>query len=83
MNNTIGLGADADDTLVTNEAGYKLNSQQPTIFTIQDDDAVNEWGAARSYGIFHQYTAPQLLPDDHPLLKAAAWTKYNIAVRKP
>ena len=37
----------------------------------------------RSYGIFHQYTAPQLLPDDHPLLKAAAWTKYNIAVRKP
>ena len=29
----MGLGTDADDTRVTNEAGSKLNSQQPTIFT--------------------------------------------------
>lgn len=43
--------------------------QNPQIFTIANDDQKNEWGVSRSYGIFHQYSAPQLLPNSHPLVK--------------
>lgn len=43
--------------------------QKPSIFTIANDAVKDPWGNSKSYGIFHQYTAPQLLPDNHPLLQ--------------
>ena len=39
------------------------------MFLIANDAQPNQWGNSPSYGIFHGGTAPQLLPDNHPLLK--------------
>ena len=43
--------------------------QEPTLFLIANDAKPNEWGNSPSYGIFHGNTAPQLLPDNHPLVR--------------
>ena len=40
------------------------------------------FGEPRGYAIVHGMTARQVLPDIHPLTKAAAWSKYHLAVTK-
>jgi len=69
-----------DDRLVEEEAGYVLDYKVPAVYRFINPQSLNSWGIPRGYGIFHGGTSTQLLPHTHPITKAAAWSKYHIAV---
>lgn len=67
---------------VSNEFGYLIRDPGTVIHTFANNRFTNSWGLPRGYAILHGMTARQLLPDSHPFTRAAAWTKYHLAVTR-
>uniref|UniRef100_A0A1D1ZP82 Amine oxidase n=1 Tax=Auxenochlorella protothecoides TaxID=3075 RepID=A0A1D1ZP82_AUXPR len=64
------------------EVGLVMNASQPTVWQFVNEKETNAWGMPRGYVIQSGVTTAQLLPPQHPLTKAAAWTKYHLAVTR-
>eukprot|EP01026_Neomeris_dumetosa_P012707 TRINITY_DN1442_c0_g1_i1.p1 TRINITY_DN1442_c0_g1~~TRINITY_DN1442_c0_g1_i1.p1 ORF type:complete len:922 (-),score=128.35 TRINITY_DN1442_c0_g1_i1:373-3138(-) len=64
------------------ELGMKLSYDRPSIFQFINEEHIDKWGNPKGIQIKFDSTVGQVLPDNHPYLKAAPWTKYHIAVTK-
>lgn len=64
------------------ELGLKVNLTEPAVWHFVNDASLNAWGQPRGYAIVPGSVSAQLLPDSHPVTKAAAWTKYQLAVTR-
>lgn len=66
------------------EVGMRSNSSAPAVWQfLAANSSRNAFGQRRGYAIsMSGGKARQLLPDDHPLLRAAAWSKYHCAVTR-
>lgn len=62
------------------EFGYRISDPGTVIHAFANNRFTNSWGLPRGYAIIHGMTTRQLLPDSHPFTKAAAWTKYHLAI---
>lgn len=71
-----------DSEALTKEFGYVCLHPATTVHTIVNEANTNRWGQPRGYAVINGLTSTQLLPDSHPFTKAAAWTKYHLAVTK-
>ncbi|KAL6067132.1 tryptamine:oxygen oxidoreductase (deaminating) [Balamuthia mandrillaris] len=63
------------------EVGVKLDASKPAHWVFVSEEE-NQWGEKRGYRVHLPGSIHQLLPDEHPYLKSAAWSKYNLAVTK-
>eukprot|EP01025_Chloroclados_australasicus_P055731 TRINITY_DN681_c0_g1_i1.p1 TRINITY_DN681_c0_g1~~TRINITY_DN681_c0_g1_i1.p1 ORF type:complete len:875 (+),score=47.75 TRINITY_DN681_c0_g1_i1:294-2627(+) len=66
--------------LHSNEIGLKLSYDKPSVYEFINEDQIDQWGNPKGLAIKFDSTIRQVLPDDHPYLQAAAWTKYNAAI---
>ena len=64
------------------EALYKFNFEHPKYLLFSNPAKKNKWNVTRSYRIQINNVMKQLYPDDWPVLKMAAWSKYQMAVSK-
>lgn len=64
----------------TTEAAFRYNLSAPQIYRFASTTNLNRFGEPRSYAIVPRTATLGLLPASHPLMKAAAWTKYSLAV---
>jgi len=67
---------------VSREFGFLIRDPGTVVHAFINEDFTNSWGLPRGYAILHGLTTRQLLPDTHPFTKAAAWTKYHLAVTR-
>eukprot|EP01024_Parvocaulis_polyphysoides_P074201 TRINITY_DN9571_c1_g1_i1.p1 TRINITY_DN9571_c1_g1~~TRINITY_DN9571_c1_g1_i1.p1 ORF type:complete len:226 (-),score=47.53 TRINITY_DN9571_c1_g1_i1:839-1471(-) len=68
-----------DTTKILTETGMRVNISEPTVWQFINEDETSEYYPP-GYAITPGATHLQLLPDDHPFVKAASWTKYHLAV---
>ena len=63
------------------DAALKYDPATPSIWEFTKEGEYNSWGVPRGYKIvLAGAIAHQILPDDHPYLGAAGFTKYNVAI---
>lgn len=65
---------------LSKEFGFLISDPGTVIHAFANNRFTNSWGLPRGYAIVHGMTTRQLLPDSHPFTKAAAWTKYHLAI---
>ena len=64
------------------DAVLKYNFDQPKYLIISNSGSKNKYGNPRGYRIQSTYMVKQKYPDDYYVTKAAAWSKYQLAITR-